>query len=369
MGNDGLGAGPPGDDRLTDETAEYLFDINRSVIDNRVVAVYDKSSYPQHTIVRAPDAPDVADDGESLELLLRSGFDARARLEAAWKLGKIQSAAAVRSLVRALREGDETAKVFAATALVSVGVPVIDPLIEALKDDNLEVRRKVIWVLWRVGARQAVEPLIACLHDDDRKVRGYATWALGRLGDTRAIQPLIAVLDDDHEKVRWDAAIALEKFGEQAIPALMEALFDERFQVRVGAANALAWLMDARAIRSLAAALKDESASVRQRAAFALGWIRDAQAVDALVGALGDEDDDVRMQAAAALGWIRDNRAIEPLARLIEDENEWTRYAAIEALADMQAVAPLKHALDSAHSRVQEAAQQALHRLLTWDTV
>ncbi len=369
MGNNGYGEIPPDDDRPPSLNGSYLFEVNRSVIDGRVVAVYDKSSYAQDAAVAGPDVADTTDAGETLELLLRSDFDARARLEAAWKLGKIQSLAAVQSLVRALREGDECAQVCAATALVSVGVPVIAPLIDALQDPNVEVRRKVIWVLWRVGARQAVEPLIACLRDEDRKVRGYAAWALGRLGDARAIQPLIAALDDDHEKVRWDAAIALEKFGEQAIPALMEALADERLQVRVGAANALGWLMDARAIRSLAAALKDESAPVRQRAAFALGWIRDTQAVDALVAALGDESDEVRMQAAAALGWIRDNRAIEPLTRLIEDENEWTRYAAIEALTNMRAVVPLRHALDSTHSRVQEAAQHALQQLLNLEMV
>lgn len=346
-----------------EQVAGYLFEINRPDIDTRVVAVYDKSFYQEKPATK-PETSDGTDPAEPFNTLLCRTLEPRARMDAAWKLGKIQSVAAVRMLVKALREGDECAQVCAATALVGVGVPMIEPLIAALEDVNVEVRRKVIWVLWSLGDKQAVEPLIACLRDEDRKVRGYAAWALGRLGDPRAIQPLIAVLDDPHEKVRWDAAIALEKFGEQAFPFLMDALYDDRASVRVGAANALAWLMDARAIVSLTEALKDVNPQVRQRAGFALGWIKDPRAVDALVGALSDEDEEVRMQAAAALGWIRDNRAIEPLTRLIEDESEWTRYAAIEALADMQAVAPLKYALENSHSRVQAAAHRALQRLL-----
>lgn len=363
-----LECGPPGsaDHHCAsgERAAKYLFTNNRRDIDTRIVALYNTSLYTEKSAGK-PDVFDGLDPAEPFNTLLCRTLEPRARMDAAWKLGKIQSMAAGQMLVKALREGDETAQVCAATALVSVGVPMIEPLIAALKDRNVEVRRKVIWVLWSLGDRKAVKPLIACLRDEDRKVRGYAAWALGRLGDPRAILPLITVLDDPHDKVRWDAAIALAKFGEQAIPYLVEVLlYDDRASVRVGAANALGWLMDARAISSLSAALKDVSPQVRQRAAFALGWIKDARAVDALVAALGDEDDEVRMQAAAALGWIRDNRAIEPLSRLIEDESEWTRYAAIEALADMQAAAPLKHALKNSRSRVQHVAYRALRRLL-----
>ncbi|MBI5666898.1 MAG: HEAT repeat domain-containing protein [Chloroflexi bacterium] len=346
-----------------DGAAEYLLALNGRAIDARVVAIFDKSFNQPPANQAEAGEEETADPAESLDTLLCAQCDTRARMAAAWKLGKIQSTAAVRSLVKALREGDEAAQVFAATALVSIGVPVVEPLVVALRDNNVEVRRKVIWVLWSVGDRRAVEPLIGCLGDSDHKVRAYAAWALGRLADARALPALIAALDDPHEKVRWDAAIALEKFGAQAIPALADALYDDRAPVRIGAANALGWLMDVRAIGALAAALRDSSPQVRQRAAFALGWIRDTGAVEVLIAALHDADEEVRMQAAAALGWIRDNRAIEPLAQLIEDDNEWTRYTAIEALADMQAVAPLEHARNSPHERVQEAATRALQRL------
>jgi HEAT repeat protein len=363
--HDGLPDGAAGG-----EQAAYLFEIREPAFDERIVKLHDKSLYAHEPAQTGLEASGIEDTAEPLEKLLCRDLTPSARQEAAWKLGKIQNMAALRSLITALHEGDESAQVLAAITLVgmgrsgNVGRSVADALIAELKTPDLEVRRKVVWVLWKIGDRRAVKPLVNSLRrDPDVKVRAYAAWALGRLNDSRAIPPLVDALDDSSPKVRWDAAIALAKFGERAIESLIEALYDYRPQVRVGAANALGWLMDARAITALTDALKDPDREVRQRAAFALGWIKDRRAVAALIAALGDEDDEVRMQAAAALGWMRDERAIEPLARLIEDESEWTRYVALEALSDLEAVASLNAALKHPNSRVQEVAYRALQRL------
>ncbi|NWG16536.1 MAG: HEAT repeat domain-containing protein [Chloroflexi bacterium] len=361
----GLPDGAAGDhESVWDRAAAYLFEIRELVIDERIVKLQDESLNAHEPVEDGPETSGAEDTATPLETLLCGSKDPRERMKAAWRLGKIQTMVALRSLITALREGDESAQVFAAIILVDMGRSVANALIAELNNPDIEVRRKVIWVLWMIGDRRAVKPLINSLRrDEDIKVRAYSAWALGRLNDSRAIPPLVDALDDPSPKVRWDAAIALAKFGERAIELLVEALYDPRPQVRVGAANALGWIMDTRAITALTDALKDRDREVRQRAAFALGWIKDRRAVEPLIETLGDEDDQVRMQAAAALGWIRDKRAIEPLARLIEDESEWTRYTALEALSDLEAVAALNAALKHPNSRVQEVASHALRRL------
>jgi HEAT repeat protein len=56
---------------------------------------------------------------------------------------------------------------------------------------------------------RAVEPLIAALKDEDVNVRWPAARALGEIKDPRAVEPLIAALKDEELHVRWPAAEAL----------------------------------------------------------------------------------------------------------------------------------------------------------------
>ena len=57
----------------------------------------------------------------------------------------------------------------------------------------------------------AVEPLIEALKDKDQDVRWEAALALGNIGDERAVEPLIEALKDEDEDVREAAGEALEK--------------------------------------------------------------------------------------------------------------------------------------------------------------
>jgi HEAT repeat protein len=63
--------------------------------------------------------------------------------------------------------------------------------------------------------QRAVEPLIQALQDDDESMRRGAAESLGKLGDPRAVQPLIAALHDKDEFVRDAAAEALERIEGQ----------------------------------------------------------------------------------------------------------------------------------------------------------
>ncbi len=69
-----------------------------------------------------------------------------------------------------------------------------------------------------------MEPLIQALKDVDSNVRKAAAEALGEIKDPRAVEPLIQALKDGYLIVRQLAAEALVSIGKPAVPALKEAM-------------------------------------------------------------------------------------------------------------------------------------------------
>ena len=58
----------------------------------------------------------------------------------------------------------------------------MEPLAQALKDDDPRVRRQAAWALGVLGDSRATSGLIGALKDSDAGVRRQAAWALGVIG-------------------------------------------------------------------------------------------------------------------------------------------------------------------------------------------
>jgi len=79
-----------------------------------------------------------------------------------------------------------------------------------------------------------VKSLIRALQDGDPDFRSAAAEALGMIADAEAVLPLIDALKDDDMSVRKHAAGALAMIGdERALKPLKEAYRDERWYVRL----------------------------------------------------------------------------------------------------------------------------------------
>jgi HEAT repeat protein len=160
------------------------------------------------------------------------------RLSAIKALGEIKDARAVKPLIAALR--DESCGCTAANALVKIGKPAVEPLIAALMDKDLIVRRNAVMALGGIKDASAVEPLIAALKDKDLIVRRNAVTALGQIKDAGAVEPLIAALKDESPIVRGNAATALGQIKDaSAVEPLIAALKDRDAIVRTNATTAL----------------------------------------------------------------------------------------------------------------------------------
>jgi HEAT repeat protein len=269
------------------------------------------------------------------------------RTDAAKALGDIEDVKAVEALIQALKDTADSVRYEAATALerlgwkpgddtekahyliakrewddlVGLGGPAVESLIQALKNEDPDVRTEAADALRKIG-EPAVEPLIKALKDENRDVREVAAECLGEIGDARAVEPLIQSL---HPK---DAAPFEFGFGVK----------EDGTPLPMGSSAKSLSLIGERAVEPLMRALKDEDELVRAPAAWALGGIGDTRAVEPLVQALKDEQFYVRVATAWALGEIGDTRAVEPLMQALEkDRDDFVRKATERALKKIKA--------------------------------
>lgn len=276
----------------------------------------DKSKYVQKGAAEALDKLrwKPSDDSEMVVFLL-----AKQEWDTLAKLGQ----PAVEPLIEALKEEDSWVRPKAAAeALGNIrDAKAVETLIEALNDKNKNVRKGATRALGKIG-QPAVEPLIEVLNDKNKDVREGATRALGNIGDTKAVEPLIKALEEGDSFVRQQAAEALGKIKDaRTVEPLIEALKDKDMGVRGQTAEALGKIRDAKAVESLIEALRDGGYYVRQQAAKVLGNIGDARAVESLIETLKDKNEFVREEATRALGNIGYARTIEPLLRVLFANN------------------------------------------------
>jgi bilin biosynthesis protein len=131
--------------------------------------------------------------------------------------------------------GEEAAK-----ALVTLGEFSVEPLIGALKDENVDIRRMATSILGQIKDPRAVDSLVATLEDEHRNVRMMAAWSLAQIGEP-AVKPLINVLRMGRSSARGDVAWALGKIGDQrAVEPLIHAMQEEEPTLQSDAAQALA---------------------------------------------------------------------------------------------------------------------------------
>ncbi len=263
--------------------------------------------------------------------------------EALGALGS-EAAGAVNALRQALNDDLPYVRIRSAEALAKIGPAAIPAFIDALKNENTEVRATAANALGRYGdqAAAAIPSLVDALKDSDLPVRQGAARALEQLGqpaaqalvgnlenshgslkiltlqvlanihgtDATAIPPLLKVLEDTDHQVRLAGVKALVHQGSEHVPELLEGLKSDNAMVRAQVADVLADVgrHGASAVPALTELLKDPTPQVRGSAARALGKMGSdaASAVPALRVAAKDTDTTVATKAAEALTNISD---------------------------------------------------------------
>lgn len=216
--------------------------------------------------------------------------------------------------------------------VIESGDAVVEPLIEYAGTENREQRERVIAALGTLKVQQAVPAIVDVLADTQLKRRYVAAWALGEIGHPDGIQPLISALDDDVLQVRRYATRSLIKFNQAAVDSLIASLGSGSEQVDAGiiralgdigdrralepllehvsgpvrseAFLALGKLRDPRAEQALIVGLSDTDWQVRMNAAMALGPVGGVSSEEPLRHCLKDQVLVVREWSARSLSMI-----------------------------------------------------------------
>ncbi len=139
-------------------------------------------------------------------------IDFRGELE---RYAREQAEPSVASLARWLRSKDLSTRVHAAKVLRKRKDPAaVGALIQALREDeHLQVRAIVAEALGKTADSRGVEPLIQAMMDEESSVRQMAAYALGILGDATALEALTKATEDESWFVRSAARSSIKRIG------------------------------------------------------------------------------------------------------------------------------------------------------------
>lgn len=254
------------------------------------------------------------------------------RMAAVDKLGRIKNVESFKLLLPLLRDEDVDVVQSSIVALGAIGHKgAIGPLIALLIHPDAGVRYALKKILIGFG-HNAVQPLINALRQDDPDIQQAAAELLGRLGDTRGIFALAVLLSGPFpDKVRMAAAAALGDIGDS---------------------RSVAWLVNA---------LKEKNSPVPHLVPDAMAKIG-PPAIIPLISLLDEKEEDIVRLAVISLGKIGHEEGVKPLIRKLAVSEPFTRQLAIEALVKTgrPAVIPLIEEIKFGGEAIQEECMQAL---------
>jgi HEAT repeat protein len=147
--------------------------------------------------------------------------------------------------------------------------------------------------------------------------------------------PLLEALSDEDWQVRRAAVSeASQRAAPEAIAALLSSIVENHHNPAL--LNSALQVLAASEVDTLSALtelLQGSVPDLRMQAALALGEQRDVRASPALIKALNDDDTNVRYHAIEALGKLKATDAVDVLVEIIESRDFFLAFAALDALA------------------------------------
>jgi HEAT repeat protein len=128
-------------------------------------------------------------------------LDRKIRGESAKALGNIENPAIVSLLLSALRDVARCVRQAGLNALIKIGNPAVNPLIDTLTE--IDTAHLAIEALGEIGDIRAIEPLTKLFKHENTgpNNRARIVEALGKINHPQIIDPLIEALTDENEAV------------------------------------------------------------------------------------------------------------------------------------------------------------------------
>ncbi len=149
-----------------------------------------------------------------------------------------------------------------------------DVIMDLTKPNHPEsVRRQAIRQLGTRGVRESLDPLTEAIKDENASIRFQAATALGRIGDPEAVSGLKTLLDDNDRFVRFAAFTALNRIGRsnpESFHKIAEGLNSDKETIRNGTRFALRETYVVENVRALSNIVKQGSSRPARSAALRL---------------------------------------------------------------------------------------------------
>ncbi|MFA0761755.1 MAG: hypothetical protein HZLCBSQH_001865 [Candidatus Fervidibacterota bacterium] len=257
------------------------------------------------------------------------------RLVACMALGELRAVKAVPTLVAALRDSSLTVQRAAAEALAKIGRPAVGELLQHIDDEDLSMRRWVIHILGKIGAKEAAPALLERFHREAPELQRLIVESLGEIASKKASRLLTELVQHGGADFSRTAIEALGKLKDpKSIPVLLDILARDGAELRKLVREALLTI-GKEGMPQLVKALHHPNLAVRQVAAEVLGTMGDRRALRELIKALRDPDPIVRQSAVQAITRFPDKSLFEPLTRLLHDPDQEVRFQALRALVQV----------------------------------
>jgi HEAT repeat protein len=238
-----------------------------------------------------------------------SSDDSAARAEAAFALGRMQTASGVKTLIGALGDYDTSVASAAAVGLQLSGPTAVKPLIQILQTPaKIIIRSRAAQALGGIGDQTAVSVLEKIVRNPstDPTIKRSALTGLGRTGSKLEIPLMVTALSDSDGTVASIASDSLLDSGvaADAVPALIME-FRHADPAPFNASRTLS-RMGRLAIPQLKEATLDKSPEVQSWAAVTLGQIgsKDKSIVEVLTPLAHSSNSSVKYTATQAIAEI-----------------------------------------------------------------
>jgi HEAT repeat protein len=212
-----------------------------------------------------------------------------------------------------------------ATALVSIGLPAIPPLLAMLKDERWYVVRNMVSILGELRSADCLPALRAALYHEDQRVRKETVRSLVKIGGREAESMIVPLLDEKDPAMVRHAVLFL---GLMKSPLAVQPLLQ---------------IVEKRDLLLRGLTLKKEALQ-------ALGRIGDKRATQPLLrlfaaggGWLGwSKREEFRIELATTLGFLGDEAALAVLKEAAQDSGHLGE-ACSEAIDNIERLAEGSH--------------------------
>jgi HEAT repeat protein len=255
---------------------------------------------------------------------------------------KEKEALRIESLIALVAHGDMATRLTTAHLLRSMGTTAFDYLRADLRCPSAAKKKRAAFVLGELAVPEARPLLVEAVTDENPEVRAAAVSALGKLGDPGTAPSIGPLLDDPDERVRAESIRVLgelrcTEYGNR----IQSYLNDPNPLVAMQAIQAAGNLRLQSALPLLQKKYDSFPAKLKIHAIISIGAIGSPAAKPTVYKATRDEDEWVRAAAAEALGSIGNENDVPLLRTLTRDRSSYVCGSATRALGKINSVEAL----------------------------